>query len=149
MAPLLPSRPSQDINQSLVDDSLVDVDKIGASNFFWSFPSKVVVTRRNLVESLKRDIAKVGRALPLQMSSARVNRGAPSCSIQDHARVRRMRFASCGVDHTEVTYYLITREEGPSKNILTFKSSTVSLQSIALDLSPKRSFSALRRSFNV
>ncbi|CAN0014555.1 unnamed protein product [Ascophyllum nodosum] len=48
----------KDINQSLVDDSLVDVDKIGASNFFWSFPSKVVVTRRNLVESLKRDIAK-------------------------------------------------------------------------------------------
>lgn len=52
-------RSSQDINQSLVDDGLVDMDKIGASNFFWSFPSKVVVTRRNLVESLKRDIAKV------------------------------------------------------------------------------------------
>lgn len=29
-----------DINQSLIDDSLVDKDKIGGSNYFWSFPSK-------------------------------------------------------------------------------------------------------------
>lgn len=49
----------QDVNQSLVDDGLVDMDKIGSSNFFWSFPSKVVVTRQNLVNSLQRDIAKV------------------------------------------------------------------------------------------
>lgn len=30
----------KDINQSLVDDFLVCFDKIGAANFFWSFPSK-------------------------------------------------------------------------------------------------------------
>lgn len=29
-----------DINTSLVDDGLVDKDKIGGSNFFWSFPGK-------------------------------------------------------------------------------------------------------------
>ena len=29
-----------DINQSLVDDNLVDKDKIGGSNYFWSFPAK-------------------------------------------------------------------------------------------------------------
>jgi len=29
-----------DINASLVDDGLVDKDKIGGSNFFWSFPGK-------------------------------------------------------------------------------------------------------------
>jgi len=29
-----------DINQTLVDDGLVDKDKIGGSNFFWSFPGK-------------------------------------------------------------------------------------------------------------
>ena len=28
------------MNQSLVDDFLVNSDKIGSSNFFWSFPSK-------------------------------------------------------------------------------------------------------------
>ena len=29
-----------DVNQSLVDDGLVDKEKIGGSNFFWSFPAK-------------------------------------------------------------------------------------------------------------
>ncbi len=29
-----------DINNSLVDDGLVDKEKIGGSNFFWSFPGK-------------------------------------------------------------------------------------------------------------
>ena len=32
----------KDINQSLCDDSMVMSDKIGAANFFWSFPSKVI-----------------------------------------------------------------------------------------------------------
>lgn len=54
---------NQEVNQSLVDDGLVDMDKIGAANFFWSFPSKTVVTRQNLVDSLKRDISKVRNSL--------------------------------------------------------------------------------------
>ena len=29
-----------DINQSLIDDNLVSKEKIGGSNYFWSFPSK-------------------------------------------------------------------------------------------------------------
>ncbi len=33
----------KDINQSLCDDNLVMSDKIGSSNFFWSFPSKVLI----------------------------------------------------------------------------------------------------------
>uniref|UniRef100_A0A7S3XLC7 Meiotic nuclear division protein 1 homolog n=1 Tax=Heterosigma akashiwo TaxID=2829 RepID=A0A7S3XLC7_HETAK len=31
----------KEVNQALVDDNLVDTDKIGSANFFWSFPSKV------------------------------------------------------------------------------------------------------------
>lgn len=49
----------QDINQALVDDGLVDMDKIGSSNFFWSFPSKAIVARQNIVDLLTRDIVKV------------------------------------------------------------------------------------------
>jgi len=30
----------QDINQSLVDDGLVEKEKIGGSNYYWSFPGK-------------------------------------------------------------------------------------------------------------
>lgn len=51
--------PPQDVNQSLVDDGLVDMDKIGSSNFFWSFPSKVAVTKQNRVDSLKQNIVQV------------------------------------------------------------------------------------------
>lgn len=47
------------MNQALVDDNLVDMDKIGAANFFWSFPSKVVVIKQNAVKSLQEQIAKV------------------------------------------------------------------------------------------
>lgn len=32
----------KDIVQSLVDDSLVEMEKIGSSNYFWSFPSKTL-----------------------------------------------------------------------------------------------------------
>jgi hypothetical protein len=31
----------KEILQQLVDDGLVDAEKIGTSNYFWSFPSKV------------------------------------------------------------------------------------------------------------
>eukprot|EP00752_Nemacystus_decipiens_P007993 g7141.t1 len=48
----------KEVNQSLVDDGLVDLDKIGAANFFWSFPSKVAVAKQNTVDLLKQDIAK-------------------------------------------------------------------------------------------
>lgn len=40
----------KDVNQSLCDDSLVDSDKIGAANFFWSFPSKAIIKARNANE---------------------------------------------------------------------------------------------------
>ena len=34
----------KDVLQSLVDDGLVDTDRIGTSNYFWAFPSKVANT---------------------------------------------------------------------------------------------------------
>lgn len=30
----------KDVNQSLIDDNLVETDKIGAGAFFWALPSK-------------------------------------------------------------------------------------------------------------
>jgi hypothetical protein len=32
----------KDILQSLVDDAMVDSDRIGTSNYFWAFPSKAI-----------------------------------------------------------------------------------------------------------
>lgn len=36
----------KDVVQSLVDDDLVDTDKIGTSVYFWSFPSKATQNRK-------------------------------------------------------------------------------------------------------
>lgn len=51
------SQSVKDVLQSLVDDDLVNQDKIGISNFFWSFPSAASMRLENerskLVEKLK------------------------------------------------------------------------------------------------
>jgi len=49
----------QDINNSLVDDGKVDKEKIGGSNFFWSFPGKV---DRLLQIDLEKDKEKIEAA---------------------------------------------------------------------------------------
>ncbi|OQR85615.1 meiotic nuclear division protein [Achlya hypogyna] len=50
----------KDVNQALVDDNLVDTDKIGSGNYFWSFPSKVAQQRKRKLEDLeaRRDEVK-------------------------------------------------------------------------------------------
>jgi Mnd1 HTH domain len=48
---------TKDVNQELVNDGLVDTDKIGASNFFWSFPTQVLMKRTTNVQFLKEKIA--------------------------------------------------------------------------------------------
>eukprot|EP00553_Chaetoceros_curvisetus_P005946 CAMPEP_0204619720 /NCGR_PEP_ID=MMETSP0717-20131115/5998_1 /ASSEMBLY_ACC=CAM_ASM_000666 /TAXON_ID=230516 /ORGANISM="Chaetoceros curvisetus" /LENGTH=221 /DNA_ID=CAMNT_0051633771 /DNA_START=29 /DNA_END=694 /DNA_ORIENTATION=- len=53
----------QDINNSLVDDGKVDKEKIGGSNFFWSFPAK---GDRLLQIELEKDQAEI------ELSEARV-----------------------------------------------------------------------------
>lgn len=37
----------KDMNQQLVYDNLVLSDKIGSANFFWSFPSKLIIDKKN------------------------------------------------------------------------------------------------------
>jgi Mnd1 HTH domain len=59
-----------DINQSLVDDGLVDKEKIGGTNYFWSFPAKMdrkmeLQHQKALehIEILKKNIAGTEAAL--------------------------------------------------------------------------------------
>ncbi|TMW62822.1 hypothetical protein Poli38472_005440 [Pythium oligandrum] len=44
----------KDVNQALVDDALVDFDKIGSGNYFWSFPSKVSQQRKRKLSELEQ-----------------------------------------------------------------------------------------------
>ncbi|CAG7850899.1 Meiotic nuclear division protein 1 homolog [Serendipita indica DSM 11827] len=49
----------KDIVQSLVADGLVQSDKIGSSNFFWSFPSAQGATLRNQFRSAQEENSSV------------------------------------------------------------------------------------------
>lgn len=49
----------KDQNKSLVDDALVQSDKIGSSVFFWSFPSQVVHSKKQKIQSLYESIEAI------------------------------------------------------------------------------------------
>ncbi|PIK36420.1 hypothetical protein BSL78_26750 [Apostichopus japonicus] len=42
----------KDVLQSLVDDNLVDSDRIGTSNYYWAFPSKASQARKRTLADL-------------------------------------------------------------------------------------------------
>uniref|UniRef100_A0A8D0HDZ2 Meiotic nuclear division protein 1 homolog n=1 Tax=Sphenodon punctatus TaxID=8508 RepID=A0A8D0HDZ2_SPHPU len=46
----------KEILQSLVDDGMVDTDRIGTSNYFWAFPSKAFHTRKRKLEALETKV---------------------------------------------------------------------------------------------
>ena len=47
----------KDVLQSLLDDNLVDTDKIGAGNFYWAFLSKAQTNRERRLQALEQEIA--------------------------------------------------------------------------------------------
>ncbi|XP_043919428.1 meiotic nuclear division protein 1 homolog [Protopterus annectens] len=48
----------KDVLQSLVDDALVDSDRIGTSNYFWAFPSKAIHARKRKLEMLESQLSE-------------------------------------------------------------------------------------------
>ncbi|XP_051898305.1 meiotic nuclear division protein 1 homolog isoform X2 [Pristis pectinata] len=46
----------KEVLQSLVDDTLVDTDRIGTSNYFWAFPSKALHVRKQKLEKLESQL---------------------------------------------------------------------------------------------
>lgn len=46
----------KEVVQSLVDDNLVDTDKIGTSIYFWAYPSKAMHTRQQKFQQLTTQI---------------------------------------------------------------------------------------------
>ena len=47
----------KDVVQGLVDDKLIDTDRIGASTYFWSFPSESVTNKRSKLQTIESSIA--------------------------------------------------------------------------------------------
>lgn len=57
------SQSVKDVVQSLVDDCLVDTDKIGTSVYFWAFPSKAVNNRKQKLEDLENKLSEARKKL--------------------------------------------------------------------------------------
>ncbi|XP_022237480.1 meiotic nuclear division protein 1 homolog isoform X2 [Limulus polyphemus] len=57
------SQSVKEVTQSLVDDGLIDTDKIGTSIYFWAFPSKAVNNRKRKLEDLKKQIEEAKKKL--------------------------------------------------------------------------------------
>lgn len=43
----------KDVLQSLVDDDMVECEKVGTSSFYWAFPSKATNARKRKLERLE------------------------------------------------------------------------------------------------
>ncbi|CAJ1052598.1 meiotic nuclear division protein 1 homolog [Xyrichtys novacula] len=44
----------KEVLQSLVDDNMVDCERVGTSNYYWAFPSKALNARNNKLEELQK-----------------------------------------------------------------------------------------------
>ena len=53
----------KDVLTSLVDDGLVDTDKIGTSVYFWAFPSKATQVRKRKIETSTENLETVSWTL--------------------------------------------------------------------------------------
>ena len=57
------SQSVKDVLQTLVDDNLVDTDKIGTSVYFWAFPSKATATRKNRLAEVEGQVEQANKRL--------------------------------------------------------------------------------------
>eukprot|EP00039_Didymoeca_costata_P010879 m.147857 g.147857 ORF g.147857 m.147857 type:complete len:207 (+) comp14994_c0_seq1:58-678(+) len=67
----------KDVLQSLVDDDMVDSDKIGSSSYYWALPSKGLHTRKRKLERLNaelKDLEEKKVKLETGISAAKVDR---------------------------------------------------------------------------
>uniref|UniRef100_A0A8C5DVK8 Meiotic nuclear division protein 1 homolog n=1 Tax=Gouania willdenowi TaxID=441366 RepID=A0A8C5DVK8_GOUWI len=48
----------KDVLQSLVDDNMVDCERVGTSNYYWAFPSKAVHARKHKLEELQKQASE-------------------------------------------------------------------------------------------
>lgn len=65
----------KDVLQSLVDDCMVDSDKIGTSVYYWSFPSKTANIRKQKLSFLQKKFEEVRKRkldTELRLNTAKV-----------------------------------------------------------------------------
>lgn len=53
----------KEVLQSLVDDDMVESEKVGSSTYYWSFPSKALNVRTQKLQNLKRVLEETEKEL--------------------------------------------------------------------------------------
>uniref|UniRef100_A0A3B4YIN3 Meiotic nuclear division protein 1 homolog n=1 Tax=Seriola lalandi dorsalis TaxID=1841481 RepID=A0A3B4YIN3_SERLL len=48
----------KEVLQSLVDDNMVDCERVGTSNYYWAFPSKALNARKHKLDELEKQISE-------------------------------------------------------------------------------------------
>uniref|UniRef100_A0A3B4V2E4 Meiotic nuclear division protein 1 homolog n=1 Tax=Seriola dumerili TaxID=41447 RepID=A0A3B4V2E4_SERDU len=48
----------KEVLQSLVDDNMVDCERVGTSNYYWAFPSKALNARKHKLDELQKQISE-------------------------------------------------------------------------------------------
>ncbi|XP_065110029.1 meiotic nuclear division protein 1 homolog [Paramisgurnus dabryanus] len=71
----------KDVLQSLVDDNLVDTERVGTSNYYWAFPSKALHARKRKLEELERQCEE-GKQRKIALQQA-VGKGKVGREISD------------------------------------------------------------------
>lgn len=67
----------KDVVQSLVDDCMVDTDKIGTCVYFWAFPSKATAIRRTKLDNIEEKVNEANKRVKSaqdRMAQAQVGR---------------------------------------------------------------------------
>lgn len=67
----------KEVLQSLVDDNMVDSERVGTSNYYWAFPSKALNTRKHRLDELKKQISEAKQrkeSLQKAVEAAKVGR---------------------------------------------------------------------------
>lgn len=86
-----------DLIKELMDDNLVDMDKIGGSNFYWAFPSKAAKARETKIAKLTADLEaeeQKEQSLTQKRKSAGVGR-----EDGDERRAKLARFHALSKEH--------------------------------------------------
>jgi hypothetical protein len=100
-----------EINQSLVDDGLVDREKIGGSNYFWSFPAKKDRQTQLEHEKLLQDIERLRQqAADASVALADAKRGREEDDSHERA-TKLQRLQQLAQDKTLLQAELETLQE--------------------------------------
>lgn len=97
----------KDVVQSLVDDGLVDSEKIGTSVYFWSFPSKAISTRKRKIDNLKCKLGEANKRLKVvdeQVQKAQLGREESAERSQLLAQLAELK-SECASLTTQVQKY--------------------------------------------